>query len=94
MCVTAVFGCLGTLPHSIVAHHGSDAQTIVGEYAAAPARLGFPVLVKIAPLANRVVIAPMHQYSAVNGLAQDWHVMNVGRYAAGGGGRGFWAGPT
>ncbi len=37
-------------------------------------------------LKNRVVIAPMHQYSAIEGHAQDWHVMNVGRYAAGGAG--------
>ncbi len=37
-------------------------------------------------LKNRVVIAPMHQYSAIEGHAQDWHVTNVGRYAAGGAG--------
>jgi 2,4-dienoyl-CoA reductase-like NADH-dependent reductase (Old Yellow Enzyme family) len=37
-------------------------------------------------LKNRVVIAPMHQYAAIDGFAQDWHAMNVGRYAAGGAG--------
>ena len=37
-------------------------------------------------LKNRVVIAPMHQYSGVKGYPTDWHVMSVGRYAAGGAG--------
>lgn len=35
-------------------------------------------------LKNRVVVAPMHQYSAVEGFATDWHLVNAGRYAAGG----------
>ncbi|CAM3780182.1 NADH:flavin oxidoreductase/NADH oxidase [Polynucleobacter brandtiae] len=29
-------------------------------------------------LANRIVVAPMCQYSAVNGEAQDWHLMHWG----------------
>ena len=37
-------------------------------------------------LKNRVVVAPMHQYSSNKGFATDWHVMNAGRYAAGGAG--------
>jgi len=28
----------------------------------------------------------MHQYSAQQGYATDWHIMNAGRYAAGGAG--------
>jgi 2,4-dienoyl-CoA reductase-like NADH-dependent reductase (Old Yellow Enzyme family) len=35
---------------------------------------------------NRVVVAPMHQYSADKGHVTDWHLMNAGRYAAGGAG--------
>src|SRR5258706_9974690 len=35
---------------------------------------------------NRVVVAPMHQYSGVRGYPQDWHLMNAGRFAAGGAG--------
>ena len=35
---------------------------------------------------NRVVIAPMQQYSAVDGHANDWHVIHLGRYALGGAG--------
>jgi 2,4-dienoyl-CoA reductase-like NADH-dependent reductase (Old Yellow Enzyme family) len=35
-------------------------------------------------LRNRVVVAPMHQYAAISGFPTDWHLMNAGRYAAGG----------
>jgi 2,4-dienoyl-CoA reductase-like NADH-dependent reductase (Old Yellow Enzyme family) len=45
-----------------------------------------PISIRGLTLKNRVVIAPMHQYSAQDGFAQDWHLMNVGRYAAGGAG--------
>lgn len=45
-----------------------------------------PLQIRGVNLKNRVVIAPMHQYSAIDGVAQDWHLMNVGRYAAGGAG--------
>lgn len=37
-------------------------------------------------LKNRVMISPMCQYSAVDGLAQPWHLVNYGRYATGGAG--------
>ncbi|MDE2363756.1 MAG: NADH:flavin oxidoreductase/NADH oxidase [Hyphomicrobiales bacterium] len=37
-------------------------------------------------LKNRIVVAPMHQYSAERGFATDWHLMNAGRFAAGGAG--------
>jgi 2,4-dienoyl-CoA reductase-like NADH-dependent reductase (Old Yellow Enzyme family) len=37
-------------------------------------------------LANRVVVAPMCQYSAVDGALSDWHVMHLGGYSASGAG--------
>jgi len=37
-------------------------------------------------LANRLVVAPMCQYSAVDGCATDWHVMHLGSLAVGGAG--------
>ena len=37
-------------------------------------------------LKNRVVISPMCQYSATNGLANDWHSIHLGQYALGGSG--------
>src|SRR5215813_13752680 len=45
-----------------------------------------PMALRGVRLKNRVVIAPMHQYSAVKGYATDWHLMNAGRFAAGGAG--------
>ena len=45
-----------------------------------------PLTIRDLTLKNRVVVAPMHQYSAENGFATDWHLMNAGRYAAGGAG--------
>ncbi len=45
-----------------------------------------PLTIRDLTLRNRVVVAPMHQYSAVKGFANDWHIMNAGRYAAGGAG--------
>ena len=35
-------------------------------------------------LSNRIVIAPMCQYSAVDGCATDWHVMHLGTLAMSG----------
>jgi 2,4-dienoyl-CoA reductase-like NADH-dependent reductase (Old Yellow Enzyme family) len=49
-------------------------------------RLFEPISIRDVTLKNRVVVAPMHQYSAVKGFATDWHLMNAGRYAAGGAG--------
>ena len=50
----------------------------------AQAKLFTPLEIRGLALRNRVVVAPMHQYSGVKGFATDWHVMNAGRYAAGG----------
>ncbi|MFM2068454.1 MAG: hypothetical protein RLZZ584_3363, partial [Pseudomonadota bacterium] len=43
---------------------------------------------QIGPLAlpNRIVIAPMCQYSAVEGSATDWHLMHLGQLAVSGAG--------
>ncbi len=43
-----------------------------------------PLSLRGLTLRNRIVVAPMHQYSAVRGFPTDWHLMNAGRYAAGG----------
>jgi anthraniloyl-CoA monooxygenase len=37
-------------------------------------------------LANRVVVSPMCQYSAVDGLPNDWHLVHLGSRAIGGAG--------
>jgi 2,4-dienoyl-CoA reductase-like NADH-dependent reductase (Old Yellow Enzyme family) len=35
---------------------------------------------------NRIVVSPMCQYSAVNGMASDWHLVHLGSRAVGGAG--------
>ena len=45
-----------------------------------------PLDIRDVTLKNRVVVAPMHQYSGVDGYPTDWHLMNAGRFAAGGAG--------
>lgn len=45
-----------------------------------------PLTIRSVTLKNRIVVAPMHQYAADAGFATDWHLMNIGRYAAGGAG--------
>ncbi|MEC8986599.1 MAG: NADH:flavin oxidoreductase/NADH oxidase [Chloroflexota bacterium] len=45
-----------------------------------------PIKIRDVTLKNRVVVAPMHQYAAVKGYPTDWHLMNAGRFAAGGAG--------
>ena len=37
-------------------------------------------------LDNRIVVAPMCQYSAIDGNLTDWHLMHLGQYAVGGAG--------
>ena len=45
-----------------------------------------PIELRGVRLKNRVVVAPMHQYSAVEGFTTDWHLVNAGKYAQGGAG--------
>ena len=49
-------------------------------------RLFQPLLIGNLPLANRVVIAPMCQYSAEDGAATDWHMIHLGHLALSGAG--------
>jgi 2,4-dienoyl-CoA reductase-like NADH-dependent reductase (Old Yellow Enzyme family) len=48
------------------------------------ARLFTPLRVAGLELRNRIVIAPMCQYSAVDGCANDWHVIHLGHLALSG----------
>ncbi len=45
-----------------------------------------PIDLRSVTLKNRIVVAPMHQYAAERGFVTDWHLMNAGKYAAGGAG--------
>ncbi|QIE56357.1 NADH:flavin oxidoreductase/NADH oxidase [Pikeienuella piscinae] len=43
-----------------------------------------PITLRGLTLKNRVVIAPMCQYSAIDGLANDWHFAHLAKFAMGG----------
>jgi len=43
-----------------------------------------PLKIRGVQLKNRIVLSPMLTYSAVDGHVSDWHLMHLGKYAAGG----------
>ncbi len=45
-----------------------------------------PVSFRSVTARNRVVVSPMCQYSAADGLGDDWHVQHLGAHAVGGAG--------
>ena len=45
-----------------------------------------PLPLKDVTLRNRIAVSPMCQYAALDGLAQDWHLVHLGSRAAGGAG--------
>ena len=52
----------------------------------APPPMFTPFKVRDLLLENRVVVSPMCQYSAADGLPNDWHLVNLGARAQGGAG--------
>ena len=50
------------------------------------AQLFSPLRLREVTFRNRVFVSPMCQYSAVNGLANDWHLVHLGSRAVGGAG--------
>jgi 2,4-dienoyl-CoA reductase-like NADH-dependent reductase (Old Yellow Enzyme family) len=55
-----------------------------GEFVMASPALFQPLTVKNLTLSNRIVIAPMCQYSAENGCMTDWHLIHLGQLALSG----------
>jgi len=45
-----------------------------------------PLVIKSIAFKNRIAISPMCQYSAVDGFANDWHLVHLGSRAVGGAG--------
>ncbi|MGB3864039.1 MAG: NADH:flavin oxidoreductase/NADH oxidase [Xanthobacteraceae bacterium] len=45
-----------------------------------------PLTLRGVCLPNRIVISPMCQYSAIDGIANDWHLVHLGKFAQGGAG--------
>lgn len=49
-------------------------------------RLFSPQPLREVVLPNRIVVSPMSQYSATDGMANDWHTVTYGKFAQGGAG--------
>lgn len=49
-------------------------------------KLFSPLILRGVTFANRVWVSPMCQYSAVNGVATNWHDVHIGAFASGGAG--------
>ncbi|MAN79632.1 MAG: oxidoreductase [Rhodospirillaceae bacterium] len=49
-----------------------------------PCQLFSPIRLGGLELANRIVVAPMCQYSAHDGTMTDWHLVHLGQFALGG----------
>jgi 2,4-dienoyl-CoA reductase-like NADH-dependent reductase (Old Yellow Enzyme family) len=45
-----------------------------------------PITLRNVTAKNRIVISPMCQYSADDGVANDWHLVHLGKFAQGGAG--------
>ena len=43
-----------------------------------------PIKLRSVEMPNRIVVAPMCQYSAHDGVPNDWHLMHLGQFAVGG----------
>lgn len=50
------------------------------------ASLFSPLQLRSVRTRNRIVVSPMCQYSAQDGYANDWHLVNAGKFAQGGAG--------
>ena len=49
-------------------------------------KLFSPIKIRSVELKNRIVVSPMCQYSSINGVATDWHLVHLGNRAVGGAG--------
>lgn len=77
-------GFLTRAEDDFYARHARETGCDLG--GARPTPMFTPFTLRGMTLANRVVVAPMAQYSAVDGEPQDWHFVHLGARAAGGAG--------
>lgn len=49
-------------------------------------KLFSPYTLRDVTFKNRIAVSPMSQYRAINGHANDWHLVHLGRFAMGGAG--------
>lgn len=61
-------------------------MTVLSEDTYKMKNLFSPLSIRGLELRNRVVVSPMQQYSAVDGIPQNWHFVHLGSRAVGGAG--------
>ena len=49
-------------------------------------KLFTPLKIRNIELKNRIVVSPMCQYSSIDGIPTDWHLVHLGSRAVGGAG--------
>lgn len=49
-------------------------------------RLFTPITLRSLEISNRIFVSPMCQYSSIDGMANDWHLVHLGSRAVGGAG--------
>ena len=77
------YGTTARLPHG--SHdHGGLLHRLAMPYRHSMPHLFDPLALGALNLANRIVIAPMCQYSAKDGSATDWHMIHLGQLALSG----------
>src|SRR5512132_2599099 len=72
---------INSLRDSVRDRSGGSATLNHHRIVMATAKLFTPIKVGNVELRNRIVIAPMCQYSAVDGCMTDWHVIHLGHLA-------------
>jgi 2,4-dienoyl-CoA reductase-like NADH-dependent reductase (Old Yellow Enzyme family) len=70
----------GHAPHTTQEHHRKDLAPM------STPLLFQPISFRSVTARNRIVVAPMCQYSADGGLGDDWHIQHLGARAMGGAG--------
>ena len=71
-------------PVSAASPHSGCAAAAVHDRSVPEADLLSPLTLRGVTLKNRIVMSPMCQYCAEDGLADDWHLVHLGSRAAGG----------
>ena len=68
-------------------YHFAESRLASGIRIIAIPRLCEPIKLNSLELSNRIVVAPMQRYSAIDGAMTDWHSHHLSSYAISGGGR-------
>ncbi|NMH28994.1 oxidoreductase [Flavobacterium silvaticum] len=78
------FENLGLRDKSFTDHVLTEFNCAIGNFKVSVPAAFTPFSLRSMQLKNRIVMSPMGQYSADNGLVSDWHLMHYGARATGG----------